>query len=85
MAACMNSDDAFANFRRFGRLSTRILLHCQNDLTALEQKIDELDVADSTNPTMKYRLRGKEGYHGWDETQRKLIDEARMKYTEYGT
>jgi hypothetical protein len=84
LAAFMNSDDVFTNFRRFGRLSIRILLHCQNDLTALEEKIDALDVDDATNPTMKFRLWGREGYHGWDDTQRKLIDEARTKYLEYG-
>jgi hypothetical protein len=74
----------FANFRRFGRLSARIILHHQIALTELEKKIDDLDVADDTNPIMKFRLNGNEGYPGWDDTQRKLIDEATVRYTEYG-
>jgi hypothetical protein len=84
LAACMNSDGVFTNVRRFGRLSNRILLHRQIDLTELEKKIDDLDIDDATNPTMMFRLRGHEGYSGWDDTQRKLIDEASVKYIEYG-
>lgn len=53
-------------------------------LTELEKKIDDLDIADAANPTMQFRLRGKEEYPGWDEAQRKLIEEASVKYTEYG-
>lgn len=79
----MNCDDVFTSFRRFGRLSIRLLLHGQNDLMALEEKIDELDRTDSTHPIMKYRLRGKEGYHGWDDEQRKLIEDARISYLQY--
>jgi len=83
LAACMNSDGVFTNYRRFGRLSNRMLIHRMMDLTELEKKIDDLDIADAANPTMQFRLRGKEGYSGWDDTQRKLIDEACVKYSEY--
>jgi hypothetical protein len=85
LAALCNSDDVFANFRKFGRLSSRILLHYQNDLTALEKELDDLDIDDSTNQTMIYRLSGHEGYHGWDDKQHKLIQTADAKYKEYGT
>jgi hypothetical protein len=84
LAACINSDDVFAHFRRFGRLSALILLDRQIALTELEKKIDDLDEADDKDPIMQSRLDGHEGYKGWDNGKRKLIDEASVKYLEYG-
>ena len=84
LAACINSDDTFASFRTFGRLHARILVQRQIELTALEKKIDDRDVADATDPILKYRLRGNEDYAGWDDTQRKNTNEASVKLIEYG-
>lgn len=84
LAAFTNSDDSFANFRRFGRLTHRILHHRQIALTELEKELDDLDADDATNPTMTFRLYGYEGYQGCDNRQRKLIEKASVEYKEYG-
>ena len=79
----INSDDTFANVRRFGRLSARLILHLQNDLTNLEASIDELDKADAASPTTKARLHGYEKFKGQTTEQRDLLHNARLKYLEY--
>ena len=60
-----------------------MLLVEQNDLTELEKKLDNNDLFDASNPTMKFRLQGHERYYGWDDEQRKIVAEARSKYMEY--
>ena len=80
----MNSDETFAIVRRFGRMSSRVLLHLQNDLTKLEKELDDLDKEDAEDPTRQHRLRGFEDYEGWDTTQRMLLSRIREKYCEYG-
>ncbi len=84
LAAFANSCDTFANVRRFGRLSYRILAHLQNDLTDMEKTLDELDNKDAKDKKMEKRLRGYENFAGWDEEQRKLISKISATYSQYG-
>jgi hypothetical protein len=84
LAAFANSCDTFANVRRFGRLSYRLLAHLQNDLIDMEKKLDELDKKDAADKTMEKRLRGYEGYNGWDDEQRKLVSKISAAYSQYG-
>lgn len=85
LAAFVNSDDTFANFRRFGRLSARILLHMQNELNDLEREFDALDKQDGQDPIMQARLRGfgDEDFDGWDDKQQKLCLKIQEKYLKY--
>jgi hypothetical protein len=84
LAAFANSSDTFANVRRFGRLSYRLLAHLQNDLTDMEKTLDELDKKDAKDKTMAKRLRGYEKFSGWDEEQRKLVSKISETYSQYG-
>lgn len=84
LAAFTNSDDTFANVRRFGRLSSRLLLHLQNELTALEKQLDDLDKNDAANKIMEKRLRGYEHFPGWTDDQTKLLNQIQAKYSQYG-
>jgi len=84
LAAFANSCDTFANVRRFGRLSYRLLAHLQNDLIELEKKLDELDKKDAADKTMEHRLRGFENYDGWNDEQRKLVSKISATYAQYG-
>jgi hypothetical protein len=84
LAAFANSCDTFANVRRFGRLSYRLLAHLQNDLTEMEKKLDELDKKDAADKTMAKRLRGYENFSGWDDEQRKLVSNIMVTYSQYG-
>ena len=85
LAAFANSCDTFANVRRFGRLSYRLLAHLQNDLIDMEKVLDKLDKKDAADKTMKKRLRGYENYNGWDDEQRKLVSKISTTYSQYGT
>jgi len=85
LAAIIQSDNTFASFRQFGRLSTRILLQLQNELTEIESQVDQLDASDAQDETMKYRVRGSENYVGWDTVQQDLVKRARIKWHEYST
>ncbi|KAM3066729.1 hypothetical protein ACMFMG_011932 [Clarireedia jacksonii] len=62
LAALMNSNDSFALYRRFGRLSDRLLLHLQLKLTRLEKEIDEIDKDDGKHPELRKRNYGYEGF-----------------------
>jgi hypothetical protein len=84
LSAFANSCDSFANFRRFGRLSYRLLAQYQNDLTLLEKELDALDRKDSKDKTMEKRLRGYENFKGWDDEQRKLVSKIAETYSLYG-
>ncbi len=84
LAAFANSCNTFANVRRFGRLSYRLLAHLQNDLIDMERKLDDLDKKDAANKTMEGRLRGYEHYPGWDDEQRKLVSQISTTYSQYG-
>ena len=84
LAAFANSCDTFANVRRFGRLSYRLLAHLQHDLTEMEKALDELDNKDASDETMEHRLRGFEHYDGWNDEQRKLLSKISGAYTQYG-
>ena len=84
LAAIANSCDTFANVRRFGRLSYRLLAHLQNDLIDMEKVLDKLDKKDAADNTMEKRLRGYENYNGWDDEQRKLVSKISTAYSQYG-
>lgn len=83
LAAFANSCDTFANVRRFGRLSYRLLAHLQNDLIDMEKVLDKLDKKDAADNTMEKRLRGYENYNGWDDEQRKLVSKISTAYSQY--
>jgi len=82
LAAFMNNDDKSAVFRRFGQLSSRVLLHLEIELTELEQKLSDLDAADAANPIMQPRLNGYE-IEGGGTAQQDLISDGRLKLDEY--
>jgi hypothetical protein len=84
LAAFANSCDTFANVRRFGRLSYRLLAHLQNDLIDMEKVLDKLDKKDAADKAMKKRLRGYENYNGWDDEQRELVSKISTTYSQYG-
>ncbi|KAE9380007.1 hypothetical protein N431DRAFT_361280 [Stipitochalara longipes BDJ] len=83
LAAFANSCDTFANVRRFGRLSYRLLAHLQNDLIEMEKTLDGLDKKDATDKTMEHRLRGYENYNGWNDEQRNLVSKISATYAQY--
>jgi hypothetical protein len=83
LAAFLNSDASFAVFRRFGLLSSRLLLQMEVDLTDLEKKLHDLDNADASSTTMHWRLKGFEKFPEWNDEQQKLATEIRVKLRDY--
>lgn len=84
LAAFANSCDTFANVRRFGRVSYRLLAHLQSDLTDMERQLDELDKKDAVDKIMQKRLRGFENFDGWNDEQRKIVSKMAVTYSQYG-
>jgi hypothetical protein len=85
LAAFINSSDHNAIFRRFGRLSARVLVQRQMELTALETTLDKLDKADALDPVMKKRLRGYQFPEddGRQEALLGSIEEKLCRYCEF--
>ncbi|TVY15252.1 hypothetical protein LARI1_G008861, partial [Lachnellula arida] len=83
LACFMNSNDDWAIFRRFGYLSTRTLNQLQIELTDLEKELNDLDDKDAADPLMKKRLRGYEGFGGWNNSQLELLSRIRQKLSEF--
>ncbi|TVY91318.1 hypothetical protein LAWI1_G004589 [Lachnellula willkommii] len=83
LACFMNSNDDWAIFRRFGYLSTRVLNQLQIELTDLEKELNDLDDKDAADPLMKKRLRGYEGFGGWNNSQLELLSRIRQKLSEF--
>lgn len=80
LAAFMSADKDFTMFRSFSRLHTRLLLHKQDELTELEQRLDELDQADSK--VAPYLLITNRDVSG-DTERRALLSEIEIKLNEY--
>jgi hypothetical protein len=80
LAAFLSSDREFTVFRCFSRLHTRVLLHKQDELAQLEQRLDELDEEDSQNNS--YRLMTNRHRSG-DQDRRALLGEIEQKLNEY--
>lgn len=85
LAALLNSDENFIIFRRFGRLSARLLLHLQSELVVLQKKLDALDKGDDADAVMHWRLRGNEDFEGYNVEQEQLLNKIREKYLQYGS
>lgn len=80
----LDSDKAFWLFRRFGPLSTRVLLHRQIELTILKDKIDKLDKTEAQPGVMRSRLASVQyKQNDWSNEHKKLIDEAETKLNNY--
>ncbi|KAJ4172017.1 hypothetical protein NW754_007615 [Fusarium falciforme] len=80
LSAFLSSDPDFTIFRCFTRLHTRVLLHKQDDLIELEQKLDQLDLSQSqTNPYLLTTNRRREA----NKDRQELLGKIEEKLKEY--
>lgn len=84
LSALVNAEDRYVMFRRFGECHFRVLLHLQDEIARLEDSLLKLDLKDSENMHLNYRLRCGEHEEGWDRTQRDILIELQEKLLEYG-
>lgn len=80
MAAFISSDKDFATFRCFSRLQVRVLLHRQDELVRLEQKLEALDEAQEK--TDSHQLRTNRRPDLSHESQA-LLGEVEVKLKQY--
>lgn len=78
LSALLHSDSKFILFRRFGHLHARVLLHKQDALVELEQKLNDLDLTD-TNAFLLTSRRSDD-----NAARLALLDELDIKLKEYG-
>ncbi|KAF4962741.1 hypothetical protein FSARC_9189 [Fusarium sarcochroum] len=82
LSAFLSGDKEFTMFRCFTRLHARVLLHKQDELAELEERLDQLDQADSQVDS--YRLLTNRHLSG-DSERRALLSEIESKLNQYNT
>ncbi|KAF7919169.1 uncharacterized protein EAE98_009489 [Botrytis deweyae] len=81
LAAAINSDEKFMFYRRFGFLQTRLLLNKQDELRALEARLDHKDrYYEKYEPAMLY---SQERFNITDVDNRNLLADIEKKFNEY--
>jgi hypothetical protein len=85
-AAFLDSDENFMLYRRFGYLQSRILLHKQDELRVLEERLDRLDREDNKDSETRRYLKSRD----LDDkrrggTRKALLETIETKFKEYGT
>ncbi|KAK4183658.1 hypothetical protein QBC35DRAFT_344598, partial [Podospora australis] len=55
LAAFLNSDREFPVFRRFGQVHVRLLLHMQDEIVELEDRLNELDASELNDYSLRTR------------------------------
>lgn len=83
VATYSKSDRSCANYRRFGWLHHRLLLHRQDELAELQEKMKKLDKEHDTHDHVRQCCRE---YDERCSSERKvLVDKAETKLKEYGS
>lgn len=83
LAAFIDSSDHNAVFRRFGRMSARLLTELEIELTDLQKELDDLDKKDSLDSSMEPRLRGCVDFDANDGAQKEILECMQKKIREY--
>jgi hypothetical protein len=82
-AALVDSDDNFMIYRRFGFLSTRLLLNQQDKLRLLEEELDEIDQDDDEKNNNRNITRDLPEEDS--KERQELLVKIKEEYYEYGT
>jgi hypothetical protein len=89
LAAFQASDANFSLYRSFSYLHSRLLLDLQDEITTLEEELDEIDLKDSENDPGRLKSREddvtKAAKEGSARNRRVILSEIRTKLMEYGT
>ncbi|KAL1634150.1 hypothetical protein SLS56_002453 [Neofusicoccum ribis] len=73
------ADKDFAVFKRFGQLHARVLLHKQDEIIEIEERVDDLDEKEATSFYLRSRRLDT------NVERRKLLADAEGKLLEYST
>jgi hypothetical protein len=84
VATFLDSDAAFRIYRRFGYISSRLLLDKQAKLCQLERKLDRMDQYDSTEKDRNILIQTRDLPEQDSAPRRQLLEELEAKFREYG-
>jgi hypothetical protein len=84
LAAFLDSDENFMLYWRFGYLQSRLILHKQDELRALEEKLDILDQRDTTDSDTQKYLQSRDLHDKSKRPRKALLDTIEIKSKEYG-
>lgn len=88
LAAFQSSEANFALYRSFSYLHSRVLLDLQDEITSLEQELDDLDREDEYEDPDRLRSReldvDRASTQGEERTRRVILQEIRERLKEYG-
>jgi predicted phage tail protein len=82
LAAFLDSDDGFAIYRRFGYLQSRLLLNRQDELRALEVKLNRMERVMMKKDEDSLCTRNVAGADA--QVHRDLLDKIETKFCSYG-
>lgn len=71
-------------YRRFGYLQSRIILHKQDELRALEEKLDILDQQDAADSETEKFLQSRDLDDKSKRPRKALLETIEIKFKEYG-
>lgn len=83
MADFIGSDKDFFIFRRFNVLSARNMLFLQDELVELEEKLEQVDLAESQSGTARYLWNLHSRREDSNAVRKALMAEVRVKLREY--
>ena len=84
LAAWVDSDPNYAEYRRFGYLHHRCLLFMQDELAVLERELSELDAEDAIADPKRLKCRFRDNSKS-PRRRTELLLELKGKVQEYGT
>ena len=84
VSAFLNSDECFPVHRRFGSLSSRLLLHKQDEIRELEDELQSLDEHDATTPQGRRRLKSRSLDDDINDRRKVLLQKVEKRLLEYG-
>lgn len=87
LAAFQSTETNFAMFRGFNYLHTRVLLDMQDELTALEHELDDFDMEEDFEDSLRLKSREvdieKAKSSGESRTRRDVLLDIKSKLREY--
>lgn len=87
-AAFADSDESFMLYRRFGNVHARLLLHQQDELREMEEKLHDLDLLDNFQGGSKFlkcrELDEERPAIADQESRPQLLERMREKTMQYG-
>ena len=84
VAAFEDCDPCFLVYRKFGWLHNRLLLHLQDELTVLEEELEEFDKHEATKSKPIYQQSRRKDERRADSKRPAMLKLIQEKLEEYG-